>query len=298
MSKNTVVLSVAAIVLVSGLQFSGEVLAADLAGIIHESRSTALDQRPLLSMEPLRQEVGGSVLMPDDQYGAIGGEILKPLALSLLMPGLGEVSMGYKRGYVLMALDIFSWLQVRSANQNGNDLKAEYLDFADLHWSEDVLRASFDVTADFHPGFDYYQVDAADSLSLWVSREDDEREYYENLGKWDQFVFGWDDFIDPRAFPDYDAGATTTALRDPRVSLHREDYREMRISANDEFDKRDLLVKLNMASRLVSMLQVAWLSGAFNNGEPEPMEIGGHQLSMIAETRGLTSGRFGISLSY
>ena len=29
-----------------------------------------------------------------------------------------------------------------------------------------------------------------ENIPLWVSIEDDRREYYENLGKWDQFVFG------------------------------------------------------------------------------------------------------------
>jgi hypothetical protein len=280
------------------LPINPDAQAADLGEIIRQSRSDEAPPARLFNQSPLYQEVGRSVATGDPMFTGVGGDVLKPMLMSLVLPGLGEVSMGHKRGYVLMALDVFSWFKVKQANDDGNDLKTEYLAYADDHWSLDKLQASFDINLDFHPGFDYYNVSAADSLSLWVSRADDEREYYENLGKWDQFVFGWDDFIDPRSFPEVGADATTADLRDPRVSANRETYRGMRIAANDKFDRRDLYIKLNMVSRVVSMLQVAWLSGAFGNDGSDAMEFGGHRLSMITETRGLTGGRLGLSLSY
>ena len=83
--------------------------------------------------------------------------------------------------------------------------------FADAHWSVDDLVSAYNPTAtdDYRRGLglSYFPNDdmnvATDPsmldgvLSLWVTEEDDRREYYENLGKWDQFVFGWDDFRRP-----------------------------------------------------------------------------------------------------
>ena len=59
--------------------------------------------------------------------------------------------------------------------------------------------------------------------------EEDRREYYENLGKWDQFVFGWDDFMRPDDYAslpgneDYaPTGDPEDRLREPWVSANRE----------------------------------------------------------------------------
>ncbi len=235
---------------------------------------------------------------------------LKPMFLSLLMPGLGEVSMGYKRGWALMALDVVSWIGVKHYHDEGNDARQAYYDYLDAHWSEQRLAAAFGQPESEHAGTFFYGDTMDDpndytTLSLWVSKEDDPREYYENAGKWDQFVFGWDDFSDPRGWsvdwwhdtdPTWDdlADLDTRILKDPRVSAHREVYRAMRRDANDQFDKRDRLIALNMLTRLGSMIQVAIL----HHRQGRPLTVAGHELSVIARPAGLTASRFGLALSY
>jgi hypothetical protein len=104
---------------------------------------------------------------------------------------------------------------------------AEIHAFADEHFSIDRLAAAFGSDAnDFVGTFYYNAVNDHEDLSLWVSQEDDEREFYENLGKWNQFVFGWDDFIDPRDLLG-SPSATSQDLSLPEVSAHRVIYREM-----------------------------------------------------------------------
>ncbi len=222
------------------------------------------------------------------------------MILSAIMPGLGEATMGYRRGYAMMALDIASWIGVKHYHSLGGDKKAEYFAYADEHWSEDRLAAAFGGDEnDFVGTFYYKDVHDYTGLSLWVSAEDDRREYYENLGKWDQFVFGWDDFSDPRNFADMGPEYTSADLKDdPRISEHRIAYRAMRKDANNQFDNRDRLVYMNMFTRIFSMFQVAYLSGVFSDGQARAMTIGDHDVLVLAEPRGFTGGRLGFAISY
>jgi hypothetical protein len=259
---------------------------------------------------------------PQSDVGGVGGyeggtgyadrgSLARPMLLSLLMPGLGEATMGYKRGYVMMALDVASWIGVKHYHDLGHEKREAYYAYLDEHWSEDRLAAAFgygDEVGSFFYGETMEDVGDYTTLSLWVSREDDEREYYENAGKWDQFVFGWDDFIDPRGMPDWWADTDPTwdeytdldarILKDLRVSSHREVYRAMRIDSNDQFDNRDTLIYVNMFTRLFSMFQVAYLNGVFSGGRPAEFRVAGHDVALIAEPRGLTSSVVGLSVSY
>jgi len=136
-----------------------------------------------------------------------------------------------------------------------------------------------------------------EELPLWVSRIEDEREYYENLGKWDQFVFGWDDFIAPA---DLGLGleADIQYLKDPRVSANREIYRSMRRDSNDQFTKRDNLLYFNMLLRVFSIFQVAWLQGMFGDGDQPGASIAGYDVALVAEPVGMTGSRLGFTVSY
>ena len=261
----------------------------------------ALDTEPGLDRAALPQsDIGGFA-----DLGGGGGvdrtSVAKPMLLSLLVPGLGEATMGYRRGYLMMALDAAAWVGVAKYHQDGVDKRELYYDYLDEHWSQDRLAAAFGGDANDYPGTYYYGVNDHEDLSLWVSREDDEREWYENAGKWDQFVFGWDDFLDPRIlYPgeNIQAGDTSYFRDNTDVSPHRMIYREMRQDSNDAFHTRDNLVYFNMLTRVFSVLQVAWLGGVFSDDGQAALSVGGHDVAIIAEPRGFTASRLGFSVSY
>jgi hypothetical protein len=250
---------------------------------------------------------GGAADGPSTEWGSTGGPsgggaTLRrglPMLMSLVMPGAGEAYLGHVRGYFMMALDIASWIGVKHYNDRGNDLRQEYYAYADAHWSEQRLADAYDPLVDGY-AHTYFPEDwtELDDLSLWVSRQDDEREYYENLGKWDQFVFGWDDFTPPEAIPGYDPTGELIDLKQPGVSLHREVYRSMRQESNDQFTKRDRLLYLNLATRVFSIFQVAYLQGLLGGGGGSELKVAGHAVSLVAEPRGLTSTRLGVAIAY
>jgi hypothetical protein len=104
---------------------------------------------------------------------------------------------------------------------------AEILAYADEHYDVALLAAAFgDDLNDFAGTAYYHSVASHEDLTLWVSQEDDEDEFYLNIGKWSQFVFGWDDFVDPRVFLHINE-ANSINLSLSEVSAHREIYRAM-----------------------------------------------------------------------
>jgi len=243
-----------------------------------------------------------------------------PMLMSLALPGAGEAYLGYKRGYLQMALDAGSWVAASHYNGKGEDKKAEYYDFADKHWSLAKLDAAYDANYESRPdidydylymdgdGLDYFNtvetpLDSYLDLPLWVSAEADRREYYENLGKWDQFVFGWDDYEDPRNFMDTDV-VNIRNLQDTRTSANRETYRDMRQASNDYFSKRDRFIYMSVAFRLFSVLQVAYLEGLLfgdgssDGGEPERLAVAGHEINFFVEPVGYSKGVMGAKVSF
>ena len=89
-----------------------------------------------------------------------------------------------------------------------------------------------------------------------------------------------------------------TLKDDPRVSENRIAFRDMRAASNEAYDNRDKLVYLNMATRIFSIFQVAYLGGVLTDGHASAFEVSGHPVALIAEPRGLTSSRLGVAIGY
>ena len=229
---------------------------------------------------------------------------------SAVLPGAGEALLGYKRGYLMMALDIFAWTRFFHYANEGDDLSDAYYAFADAHYSDELLVRGYqpgDLDERNGEGAIYFpdvgtiaDISELHQLPLYVTKEEDRREYYENLGKWDQFIFGWDDYVRASvAHPEYGYEPTRTIsdLRQPWVSVNRETYRDMRIAANDAYKKRDRWLYVNIGLRVFSVLQTAWLNGLLGGGDNQ-MAVMGHRVDVVAVPRGSTSGTLGASVSF
>ncbi|MCK9994805.1 MAG: hypothetical protein KAH56_00830 [Candidatus Krumholzibacteria bacterium] len=237
-----------------------------------------------------------------------------PVLFSLILPGAGEASMGYTRGYFMMAADIFAWTQVVKYHGDGGDLKDEYIVYADDHYSDEMLLEGY-LDGGFDPersgeGDQYFAfalehnfntVDDLINLPLYVTKEDDFREYYENLGKWDQFIFGWDDYTRASiAYPDigYEPTGERADLQHPWVSRHRDIYREMRDASNDAYKSRDRWLYVNIGLRVFSVLQSAYLSGVLGGDSGEELKVAGHTVQVIAQPAGFNKGALTAIVSF
>lgn len=239
-----------------------------------------------------------------------------PVLFSLILPGAGEASMGYTRGYFMMAADILAWTQVAKYHSDGGDLKNAYIAFADKHYTDERLvegynPGSVDIErsgegAIYFPGIGpIYTVDGLGDpetgLPLYVTKEDDFREYYENLGKWDQFIFGWDDYTRASIdYPerDYNPTFTRADLQHPWVSQNRETYRLMRDESNDAYKSRDRWLYVNIGLRVFSVLQSAYLGGLLGGDSEEDLKVSGHAVKIIAQPAGWSKGALAASVTF
>lgn len=226
--------------------------------------------------------------------------------LSALVPGSGELYAGAKwRALAFASVEVFSWVLYFNRKNRGEDLEKQYKRFADSHW--DLIDwLIYSATNDFcGPGGSHqiwvtytksgtaqeYLVDESfpgDSLMAMAPAEDGildpirTRDYYENIGKYDQFACGWDDYLDV-----HDVNADTVLM-----TPNRDRYLTQRKKSNDA---------LKMATNFATVIMFNHLISAFHaqiaakNYSPEPDRVSWH-VGLLTDVRRKNPIR-GVSLS-
>jgi hypothetical protein len=230
-----------------------------------------------------------------DPSGSGGGSKYWPVLFSALMPGVGELSLGYKwRGATLMALEVAAWSGYLYYRNEGLDSREDYENFADTYWD-------FRKWIDHHP--DVYDVTGVTLEELedigksksgsegwpgylpWVSKEEDKQHFYENIGKYDWYISGWTDF-DPEVQP---------WMKDTEV---RDQYRAMRKESNDQLDDANKFIYLSLGVRVFSIVETLFLVRSSDSSEEEKDggSAGLSQLRVKARPKGFKGGE--IALEY
>ncbi len=166
--------------------------------------------------------------------------------------------LGYeKRGAALMAIDAGGWVGYALKRSDGLDSREAYEDFADQYWTvgkwindhPDVYPTLSDFINTIAQMDSIGQVKSGSGAwpgyNPWVSKEEDKQHYYENVGKYDWYISGWDDWD-----PDVRA----------RSSERRDEYRAMRRKSNDQLDTANQFLWINVGARVFSILQTAVLA--------------------------------------
>jgi hypothetical protein len=190
-----------------------------------------------------------SVLFAPAGEGGSGTSYL-PVLFSLLVPGTGELVLGhYVRGSVLLAAEVTAWVGYAHYHNEGLDKRAEYEAFADAHWDYDrwiddhlATEGLVDPTFEELDSIGRNHWDEWPGYHTWHSKEEEKQNYYENIGKYDWFISGWED---------WDGSSHDTSLRTA--------YREMRIDSNDDLDTADKFIYLSVATRVFSLIDTYFL---------------------------------------
>ena len=185
--------------------------------------------------------------------------------LSAIVPGAGEFYAGaYWRGLIFSGVEVMSWIMRNQYEKKGDRIERQYKRYADEHWDlKDWYVNSNSIT-----GLSGQHGSNFGSHHIWVEYNDIEyqanvdslpvgwemflingeispiktHEYYENIGKYDQFASGWDDF---------DSTTDTTVLMSP----FRDKYLTERYECNQA---------LKMATNFVTAIMFNHLLSAFD----------------------------------
>ena len=137
-----------------------------------------------------------------DVYGFKGKSVKKAFLYSLIVPGSGEFYAGSKiKAAIFLGVDVGLWALYFNYHGKGKDKETEYQGFADQHWSEDDyilwLYAEYGIYSDR----DKYETDPVTHDSAYLSHhlpDTKTDQYYEMIGKYEQFTGGWGDNLDNR----------------------------------------------------------------------------------------------------
>ena len=180
--------------------------------------------------------------MSTDVYGFKGKSVKKAFVYSLLIPGTGEFYAGSKiKAVIFLGLDVTLWSLYFNYRGKGKDKEDEYQGFADQHWKENDYKQwlldSLDIESDTCK---YWDPEKGDSIYLSHHLPDKKTDqYYEMVGKYDQFKFGWDDFPD-----DLD-------------EIRRNIYLDIRENSNRWLNKAKYSAMFSLANHILSAFDAA-----------------------------------------
>ena len=217
----------------------------------------------------------------------------KPLLMSLLLPGYGQYYNGSSKWKVLgfAAVELGSILAHSHFQREGNKIKRQYQEFADMNWElENWVFNRFDnppntldglrwdnfealtkfagthdirliVSDDLANDINRYTVSSAslDTFPEWFYNGDvkvvRDRHFYENIGKYNQFLGGWNDARDNWYVEEKDVGDSTEYII---ITPMKDDYRNQRYSSNRKLSIATYTITVLMFNHVFSGIEAVW----------------------------------------
>jgi hypothetical protein len=204
---------------------------------------------------------------------------------SAILPGMGELycyrssrdPWTLARVPVFLAVEGYLWYSYADNHKIGKNYKRDYEAFADAHWSLDRFLHNHPYcmggVTDSCVSWEYYNENAKNDYNyfFYTPLEADREEYYENIGKYNAFAFGWDD-----AKP-YGTAEFTYWTK------NRTEYVGLRNASDDYLLKADRRLMGLIVNRVVSMLDTGWLAYRISKGQ-DPDKGWGLRFRTIDET--------------
>lgn len=194
----------------------------------------------------------------------------KAFLLSLVVPGAGEYYNGQKiRAGAFLAVDALLWTGYFIYHKKGSNREDEYEAFA----NDNYTWQNFIIAWDQLPEEDKTTYSHRMPWDEASNQPNFNHEYYENIGKYDQFQVGWND-ID---YSPWDIRDTTEA--GGIMSPLRSEYLDMRKQANDYFSNATTAAMISIANHVISAFDAAIGAKRFNKG--------GKQYSLNLKTKNI-----------
>lgn len=207
--------------------------------------------------------------------------------LSAIVPGTGQIyAKSYWQAAGFFALEALSWTMYAVYTNEGQDIEDEFHQYANKHWSE----------SEYWRWIAYQSgkpEDDMEALREWESGKDGkfshglhrqkDQQYYEMIGKYHQFNYGWDDFRE-----DYPIDMSHEEMTAKQiVSDNRYFYESRRNASNDAFKKATTGTTIAMLNHLLSAVHAAWATTKFNKQinmslQFEPIYFNQHTQTVLA----------------
>jgi hypothetical protein len=179
---------------------------------------------------------------------------------SLMVPAAGQLYTGSKvKAAVFFGIEAIAWVAYFSYHSDGKDQEDSYQVFADDKWDPQQYRNwlvdTYGISSDTFP-----YPDANGELQTFSHHLPETRtqQYYEMIGKYEQFRYGW---------------ADTDYLASDSVSAFREQYLIDRDNANSAFGKAKAAAIVSIANHLLSAFDAALAAKRYNRKQDAFTEL-------------------------
>lgn len=169
---------------------------------------------------------------------------------SLLVPGGGQFYTGSKvKSAIFLGVEAILWAGYFSFHGDGKAVEDEYVAYAEQYWSP-VLYTNWliEEVGIISDTLNWSEGGRTQSFSHHLP-DTKTQQYYEMIGKYDQFQYGWQD---------------TDYRRGDSLSSHRDDYLVQRDKSNDSFGKAKAAAIFSIANHLISAFEGALSAKKFN----------------------------------
>jgi hypothetical protein len=185
----------------------------------------------------------------------------KAFIYSLIIPGWGQKYAGSTilKPILFFGVEAASWALYFKYHGEGNDKTDEFQRFADEHWIEGDRE---NPDAHTYRGWLLDVAGVAEDTGFTHQLPDSkDQQYYEMIGKYDQFRGGWDDYWENRAL--YDDTTNNPLIPSP----NRDYYNRLRGDANDLLDKANAFIIVSLANHLLSAVDAAISANRHNKSQ-------------------------------
>lgn len=234
-------------------------------------RGKALDTWPLLGGR--LQQVEEPPAAGAANKESSGKSTRKAVLFSALVPGAGEFYMGaWKRGALFFGVEALAWGLWSSWNGKGHDIKDEFRATANKEWDPNDYLAWLD-SGQSRFSSTHHELPCKDFLEIYNQTggfgdcsESEVQQYYEVIGKYDQFVVGWSDLRDGNG--NTVQPAQVDSVENFRSQL-RDGYEERRHDSNKFLKRAGNLTGLIMINHVFSLIDASRLARARAQGVEE-----------------------------
>jgi hypothetical protein len=210
---------------------------------------------------------------PEEGAGTVSSKAKNPklaFIMSAAVPGGGQVyAKSYVKAAAFVGIEVAAWAMYLNFNKEGQRIEDRYHAYAAEHWSEDEYWKWIA----HHAGLPYDGTDnTREALRDWESSQfshglhrDQDQQYYEMIGKYHQFSWGWDDFRENNDISMSDYEITQRYNEDKStINDNRLKYETKRNDMNAAYKKATTATTLVFLNHILSAVDAAWTTAKYN----------------------------------
>ncbi|MCH7674606.1 hypothetical protein IH879_06600 [candidate division KSB1 bacterium] len=198
----------------------------------------------------------------------------KALLFSAVVPGSGQIySRSYLKGLAFLVIEAAALTGHFRFNSRGDLLEDQFEADANALWDENAYwNWMEEICGGSCNNMDDLRSFERANFSHFLPEEKNQP-YYENIGKYNQFIIGWQEFREeilpeeigeePFTYAHYQSGELNG--KDLRtISPQRTSYTELQDDSDRNFKRATTLASLLLLNHVVSALDAAWTTKRFN----------------------------------